>query len=75
MVEWRAGHVARMGEKRNAYRILVWKARRKERDHLEDQDVDGLTILKWILEIEWDGMDWVDVTQNRYQVVNMPTYV
>jgi hypothetical protein len=25
-----AGHVARMGEKRNAYRILVGKVRRKE---------------------------------------------
>jgi hypothetical protein len=25
-----AGHVARMGEKRNAYRILVGKGRRKE---------------------------------------------
>jgi hypothetical protein len=37
-----AGHVARIGEKRNAYV--------KERDHWEDQDVGGWTILKWILE-------------------------
>jgi hypothetical protein len=37
-----------MGEKRNAYRIL-WESQ-KERDHWEDQDVDGCTILKWILE-------------------------
>jgi hypothetical protein len=44
-----AGHVARMGEKRNAYRILVGKPEGK-RDHWEDQDVDGWTILKWILE-------------------------
>jgi hypothetical protein len=43
-----AGHVARMGEKRNAYMILVGK--QKERDHWEDQDVGGRTILKWILE-------------------------
>jgi hypothetical protein len=43
-----AGHVARMGEKRNAYRILVES--QKERDHWEDQDVGGWTILKWILE-------------------------
>jgi hypothetical protein len=40
------GHVARMGEKRNAYR---WEIQ-KQRDHWEDQDVDGWTILKWILE-------------------------
>jgi hypothetical protein len=41
-------HVARMGEKRNAYRILVGKP--EERDHWEDQDVGGWTIFKWILE-------------------------
>jgi hypothetical protein len=43
-----AGHVARMGEKRNAYRVLVGKP--EERDHWEDQDVGGWTISKWILE-------------------------
>jgi hypothetical protein len=31
-------------EKRNAYRILVGKP--KERDHWEDQDVGGWTILQ-----------------------------
>jgi hypothetical protein len=35
-----------MGEKRNAYRILVGKP--EGRDHWED--VDGWTILKWILQ-------------------------
>jgi hypothetical protein len=43
-----AGHVARMGEKRNAYRILVGKPEGK--DHWEDEDLGGWTILKWILE-------------------------
>jgi hypothetical protein len=43
-----AGHVARMGAKRNAYRILV--GRHKEGDHWEDQNVGEWTILKWILE-------------------------
>jgi hypothetical protein len=37
-----------MGERRNAYRILVGS--QMGRDHWEDQDVDGWTILKWILE-------------------------
>jgi hypothetical protein len=32
-----AGNVARMGEKKNAYRIL-WESQ-KERDHWEDQNV------------------------------------
>jgi len=33
------GHVARMGEKRNAYMVLVGKL--KEKDHLESLDIDG----------------------------------
>jgi hypothetical protein len=36
------------GEKRNAYRILVGKSEGK--NHWEDQDVGGWTVLKWILE-------------------------
>jgi hypothetical protein len=42
-MKW-AGHVARMGEKRNAYRIMVGS--QKESDHWEDQDVGGCTIIK-----------------------------
>jgi hypothetical protein len=43
-----AGHAARMGERRNAYRILVGKPEGK--NHWEEQDVDVWTILKWILK-------------------------
>jgi hypothetical protein len=43
-----AGHVARMGERRSAYRALVGKP--EEGGHLEDPDVDGRIILKWIFE-------------------------
>jgi hypothetical protein len=25
------------------------------------------TILKWIFEIRWDGMDWIDLAQDRDQ--------
>jgi hypothetical protein len=40
-----------MGEKRNAYRILVGKPEgKKEKHHWEDQDVGGCFILKLILE-------------------------
>jgi hypothetical protein len=49
------GQVARMGEMWNVYRMLVGKPEGK--DHREDQGVGGWTILKWILEIECDGMD------------------
>jgi hypothetical protein len=44
-----AEHIARMREKRNAYRILVENP--EERGRWEHQDVGGWTILKWILEI------------------------
>jgi hypothetical protein len=47
MIKW-AGPVARMGVKRNAYRIL-WESQ-KETAHYEDQDIDGWTISKWILK-------------------------
>jgi hypothetical protein len=40
----------------------------KERDHWEDQDVGWWTVLKRILrEIGCDGMDWIDLAQDRYQ--------
>jgi hypothetical protein len=49
-----AGHVARMGKKRNAY----WWESQMERDLWEDQSVSGWTILKWILERD-DGTVWI----------------
>jgi hypothetical protein len=47
-----AGHVARIWEKRNSYRILVGKPEEKE-----DLDIDGRITYKWILE-EWGGVVW-----------------
>jgi uncharacterized protein YjcR len=46
---------------------LIWWESQKVRDHWEDLNVGGWTILKWILEIGWDGMDWIDVAQDRDQ--------
>jgi hypothetical protein len=60
------GQVARMGEKRNAYRILVGKPEGKKplgkpRRSCEDNiKID-------VREIGWDGMDWIDLGQNRDQ--------
>jgi hypothetical protein len=42
-----AGHVARMGEGRNLYRILLRKLEGKI--HLEDQRLDGRMGSNWIL--------------------------
>jgi hypothetical protein len=59
-----AGHVARKGEKRNAYRTLVGMPegkrplRRPRRRWVDSIKMD-------LKEIRWDGMDWIDLTQNR----------
>jgi hypothetical protein len=60
-----AGHVARM-EKRNACRILVGKPEgkrplgRPKRRWVDNIKMD-------LREIEWDGMDWIDLAQDRDQ--------
>jgi hypothetical protein len=46
--------------------IGYWWEIQKERDHWEDQDVGGWTILKRILG-RGDGMDWIDLAQDRDQ--------
>jgi hypothetical protein len=61
-----AGHVARMGEKRNAYGILVGKPEGKRPlGRLRRRWVDNIKIN--LREIGWDGMDWIDVAQDRDQ--------
>jgi transcription termination factor 2 len=59
-----AGHVARMGEKRNAYRILV--------GNLEGKRPLGRPGRRWVdnikmdlREIGGDGGDWLDLAQDR----------
>jgi len=42
-LKW-AGHVARMEEMRGVYR--VWWGNVRERDHLEDPEIDGRIILR-----------------------------
>jgi hypothetical protein len=46
--------------------IGYWWESQKVRDHWEDLDVGGWTILKCTLERQ-DGMDWIDVAQDRDQ--------
>jgi hypothetical protein len=53
-----AGHVARMGEERKVYKVLVGKLEGK-RDHLEDQGIGGKMGSEWILgRLAWGcGLD------------------
>jgi hypothetical protein len=61
-----AGHVARMGDRRNGYRILVGKP--------EGRIPLGRSRCRWVDNIKmdlretgWVGMDWIDLAQNRDQ--------
>jgi hypothetical protein len=47
--------------------IGYWWESQKARDHWEDQEMGGWTISKWILEIGWDGVDWMDMAQDGDQ--------
>jgi hypothetical protein len=59
-----AGNVARMGEKRNAYRILVGKPEgkrslgRRRRTWVDNIKVD-------FREMKWDVVDWIVMGQDR----------
>jgi hypothetical protein len=52
-----------MGERRGAYSALVGKP--EGRNHLEDPDVDGRIILKWIFE-RLDGGHRLDQSGSGY---------
>jgi hypothetical protein len=61
-----ARHVARMGYKRNSYRILLGKPQgnrppgRPRRTWEDNIRMD-------LREIRWGGMDWIDLAQDRDQ--------
>jgi hypothetical protein len=59
-----AGHVTRMGEGRGAYRILVGRTEGKRqlgrpRRRWEDN------IKMDLQEVGWEGMDWINMAQDR----------
>jgi hypothetical protein len=61
-IRW-AGHVARMGEKRNAYRLLMGKPEgkrpiaRPRRKWVDNIKMD-------LLERGWGGVDWIGLAQD-----------
>jgi hypothetical protein len=61
-IRW-AEHVARMGERRSTYSVMMGKVR--ERDHLGYPGVDGRIILKLIFSKwcvgAWTGLSWLRI--------------
>jgi hypothetical protein len=59
-----AGHVARIGEKRRAYRILVGRPEGRRplgRPRFRWED----TIKVDLQKVWWRGIDWIDLAQDR----------
>ena len=61
-MEW-AG-VVRMRQKRNAHRCFGGE-NLSEEDSLEDVGVDGVIILKCLIEMEWNGVEWINLAYDR----------
>jgi hypothetical protein len=60
-----AGHVARMGEKRNMYRLLVGKPEGKRPiGRLRRRWIDNIKMD--LLEIGLNVVDWIGLAQDRY---------
>jgi hypothetical protein len=59
-------YISQIGETRNAYTILVGKPEgkrppgRPRRKWMDNIEID-------LREIGWDGIDWIDLAQNRDQ--------
>jgi hypothetical protein len=64
-MRWK-GRVARMG--RREMHVVYWWESQKERDHCDDQNVGGWTILKWILgrqnDMVWMRFIWFRIGTN-----------
>jgi hypothetical protein len=61
-----SGHVARLVAKMNLHRILVGKPEGKRPiERPSDKWVENIKID--LREIGWDGMEWIDLAQNRNQ--------
>jgi hypothetical protein len=61
-----AGHVARMGEKRNVYRLLVGKPERKRPlGRPRRRWMDNIKVN--LLEIGLNVVGWIGLAQNRYR--------
>jgi hypothetical protein len=54
-------HVWKTGQVHTGF----WWRNLREKEHLEDPDVDGRTILKCIFRNGMGGMDWIDMVPHK----------
>jgi hypothetical protein len=59
-----AGHVARTGEKRHAYRILVGRPEGKRPQGRPKRRWED-NIKMYVGKLEWGGMEWNDLAPDR----------
>jgi hypothetical protein len=57
--------VARIRDKRGAYRVLVGGGTWKKRDHLEDGRTCEVNVKMYLQEVGLGDMDWIDLAQDR----------
>jgi hypothetical protein len=59
-----ARHIASVGGTVEVHTGFQW-GNLREGDHLEDRDVDGRILLKWILK-KWDvGTGWIHLAEDK----------
>jgi hypothetical protein len=65
-MKW-AGFVARIGEKRNAYRLLVGKPEGRQRARPRPRPrrrwLDNIRMD--LVEVRWDDVDWIGLAQDK----------
>jgi hypothetical protein len=61
------GHVARMGNKSNAYRIFVGKPGGKTTRNPRCRWVDNIKMD--LREIGWGDVDWIDLAQDKWRAL------
>jgi hypothetical protein len=61
-----AGHVTRIGEKKNACRLLVGKPEgRRSLGRTRRRWLDNIRM--YLVEVEWGNVDWIGLAQNRHR--------
>jgi hypothetical protein len=52
-----------------------WLKNLKGRDHSENLCINGKLILRWILEKQWEVLDWIHLTEDRDQLQSVAKIV